>query len=134
MILQRSHLVIGALFLAIFLLTGVYMFVNFPDLYQGREEVRMMFRATHIYILMAALINILCGTSNVGQCRASFAWLSSVASVLIMLAPVLFVTGFAIEPTEYRLDRPVSFWGVVALLTGVLLRAILCSRWLAVEK
>jgi hypothetical protein len=126
----KSHLIIGTIFIGLFLLTGGYMNLNFPELYGGREEVRMMFRSTHIYILMSALINLMAGNYLTASLNTSFLPLKKLASLLILASPILFFFGFIYEPPEYLIERPFSYWGVISLFVGVLLHTILNIKWL----
>lgn len=106
------------------------MMFNFPELYVGREEIRMMFRATHIYILMSALVNLMTGNYLRNNSVKSFVKFRRLASSLILVAPFLFFVAFIVEPPSYLIERPISFWGVVALLAGVLLHSLLNLKWL----
>lgn len=124
-LLSTSHIVIGFLFFFLFLLTGGYMLVGFPALYDGREEIRMMFRATHTYILMSALVNLMAGNYLLHVSTPRFPSLQCFASVLILSSPVLLLAAFFYEPPGYLTERPVSFWGVVSLLVGVMLHTLL---------
>lgn len=125
---RMLHLFVGAAFLLVFLATGYYMSQNFPSLYQGREEIRMMYRATHIYILFAAATNLLAA-----HALNSFSnWLSRVqamASLLLLIAPFLVFMGYIVEPPAYMIERPFSFWGVVSLFLGVVLISLLNLPW-----
>ncbi len=124
-LLWISHFTVGVLFLVLFLLTGGYMFTNFPELYAGREEVRMMFRSTHIYILMSALINLMVGNYLLNSANIDFLKLKRLASLFILVAPILLFVAFVYEPPEYLIDRPISFWDVISLFVGVLLHTVL---------
>ena len=126
--IRMLHLVVGTAFLFIFLATGYYMSQNFPNLYQGREEIRMMYRATHIYILFAAATNLL-----VAHALNPFSnWLSKVqvvASLLLLVAPFLVFWGYIVEPPAYMVERPISFWGIVSLFFGIVLISLLNLPW-----
>lgn len=37
------------------------MRASFPDLYAGNEAVRYMYRANHIYLLFASVLNLVMG-------------------------------------------------------------------------
>lgn len=123
------HLFIGLFFLLVFLGTGVYMSTNFPELYGNSEEIRMMYRSTHIYILMSSLVNIAianyCISPSVNKLGI---WFSKFASFLIMITPLIFFTAFVTEPPSYLVDRPFSFYGVLFLLIGVLLHTLINWR------
>ncbi len=117
----KSHFIVGIGFFTIFLVTGVYMIYSFPELYNERQEVRMMYRATHIYILMSALINLISGSYLNETKHLNLLVLRKLASLLILVAPLLFLFAFFYEPPEYLIARPVSFWAVLSLVTGVIL-------------
>ena len=125
----KVHYLTGIAFFALFLLTGAYMLFNFPELYAGREEVRMMYRATHIYILMSALINLMAGSYLVNLKSTNFQSLRKISSLLILVTPILFFIAFIYEPADYLIERPISFWGVVFLVAGVLLHSLLNIKW-----
>ena len=121
----KLHYAVGIIFGVVFLLTGVYMLVNFPELYDGREEIRMMFRATHIYILFSVLVNLMTANYCVGKGVSRYPLLSGLASWLILITPIVFFIAFMFEPPAYLIDRPISFWGVVSLVAGVVLHSLL---------
>ena len=126
---KYTHSVVGTIFLIMFIATGFYMFFNFPDLYEGREEIRMMYRATHIYILFAAVTNLLVG-QNLESYLNSLAIIQALASSLILASPFLVFLGFLFESPSYLIDRPYSYWGIVFLFTGTVVILILRLPWL----
>ena len=130
--LKLAHLSVGLVFLALFLATGVYMLVSFPELYKDREEIRMMYRATHIYLLMSSLINLAIANHSFGSQSFYCNWLRRVASVSIIIAPPVFFIAFIVEPQSYLVDRPFSVWGVLLLLFCVLLHTVI--NWRAFTK
>ena len=137
--LQKLHYCVGIIFFIVFLLTGAYMLLNFPELYVGREEVRMMFRATHLYLLFSALINLVVGNAllakdNESDSSRRFLPLWYVASLLILIAPGLFLVGFIVEPPSNLIERPVSFWGVISLLVGVMMQSLLTFQHMLQNK
>ena len=88
----------------------------------------MMFRATHIYILMSVLVNLMTGhylkARSVETIGKAHWW----ASFLILITPALFVLAFAIEPISYLIDRPISFWAVIILFSGVVIHTLLETK------
>ena len=126
----KAHYLTGIAFFALFLLTGAYMLFNFPELYADREEIRMMYRATHIYILMSALINLMAGSYLLNLKSTNFQSLRKISSLLILVTPILFFIAFIYEPAGYLIERPISFWGVVLLVAGVILHSLLNIKWL----
>jgi len=128
--LIKAHYIIGIVFLSVFLLTGVYMHFSFPELYNGREEVRMMYRATHIYILVGSLVNLMAGNYLTHYAHVRFKKLTRLASILSLITPPMFFVAFIVEPADYLIGRPVSFWAVVFLFGGVMLHTLVNIEWL----
>src|SRR5258708_21131167 len=55
------HLIIGLSLFVIFLITGKYMRVDFPDKEIIPQDLRLLMRSRHIYILFSALIHLALG-------------------------------------------------------------------------
>ncbi len=122
--MRALHTAVGLVFLLLFLLTGAYMLINFPELYGKREEVRMMYRATHIYLLMSALLNLMASAQyGVLISQSKLTKLRVIASLAILLAPVLLLIAFFVEPSSYRKDRPFSFIAIVILFAGTFIHS-----------
>ena len=122
--LNQIHIALSITFILVFLGTGVYMLSGFPELYRGREEIRMMYRATHIYILFAALVNLLVGQA-IGEQEHRSKYLQWLASALLILTPFMLTAAFFIEPSGYLIERPISFFAVIFLFAGSLLTSLL---------
>ncbi len=122
--MRRLHQITGILVVVIFLLTGQYMDVYYPDKGAITEGMRMMLRSRHIYILLAGLINIGIG--------AYFSWhqerwrkvLQAVASTLILMATVFSVSAFFYEPPLAGLQRTFTLPSLIGLLAGALLHLL----------
>jgi hypothetical protein len=128
--LKKIHLITGYVFFGLFLGTGAYMLFNFPDLYKGQEEVRMMYRSTHIYLLLAALLNIQAAGSLPPVNRTVPKLAFSVASILLIISPIILFLAFIYEPPSYLIDRPFSFFGILFLVVSVILGNLSRAKWL----
>ena len=129
--MKTLHNVVGFGGLLVFLVTGLYMKTQFPALYDGNEASRMMFRASHIYLLLAALLNIVVANQSLPQLRQSLHIVWTLASLLLVAAPMLFCIGFFYESPSYNIGRPFTVWAVWGMLVGVLLQSLLryvCGR------
>jgi hypothetical protein len=122
--MKRLHLWVGAVALFVFLLTGQYM-----DYLEVRtnalgETARVMFRSRHIYLLLAALVNLGVGSyfsvREPGWRRRS----QLLGSALVVAAPALMLAAFFAEPGEPGLKRHFTLPAVVILSTGTLLHAL----------
>jgi len=89
----------------------------------------MMFRATHIYILMSALINLMTWNYLRHYAIRNYVKVRALASILILMAPFLFLAAFIVEPPTYQIERAITISGVVVLLTGVLLHSLFNLKW-----
>ncbi len=118
--LNLIHRRYGIAVVGVFLLTGVYMWAGFPELYGANEAIRFMFRANHIYILLAGLLNIGLGTYlSLSEQR----WrrnLQVAGSFFILVAPAILVIAFFYDPPRANPDRLITKAGIVSLLVGTL--------------
>jgi len=96
------------------------MATHFPTAYEHNEAVRYMYRANHVYVLLASLINVAIGI----YCRGSRpGWRGIVArtgSALALAAPLVLLYAFFAEPPHGVPERPVTLIGIAMLLAGVL--------------
>jgi hypothetical protein len=124
--IARVHRWVGALGVAVFLGTGLYLRTHFPQLHGGDDAIRYQFRANHVYILLTALANALVGLHLVAQ-EAIRSWRAQVqrfGSLLLVLSPPLAVIAFAVEPPHASPERPLTLAAIVALLLGTGLHAL----------
>jgi Na+-driven multidrug efflux pump len=119
--IQRLHFGIGILTLLVFFASGLYMQLQFPGLYADNEIVRYQYRANHIYLLAAALINIVLGAYLQASKRRWRHYTQSLGRLLLLAAPVWLVCAFLLEPPQASPERILTFWGIVSMLAGTLL-------------
>jgi hypothetical protein len=115
--MRRLHLVAGVVALAIFLATGVYMKMHVRNL---DTATRLLLRSSHIHLLFAALLNLALGLHDEPVQRVWRVWLRRAGSVLVLMAPVLFVLAFCREPWLTGLKRPFTVPGVFSSFAGVI--------------
>jgi hypothetical protein len=114
--LRAFHLWLGWGTFAIFLGTGVYMAREFPEAYRSREAIRYLFRANHVYILFAALLNLTLGSRPIETGERSK--LQTAASALVAAAVPLLVAAFFVEPPTGSPARPLTLFGIVSAALG----------------
>ena len=119
--IKQCHLVVGVLTVLVFLATGRYMRIGFPELYEGNEVLRYLYRANHIYILCAGLLNLVLGVYVTMSERAWVQRSQVLGSLLILIAPVLLIAAFFVETTEALPSRPLTALGLQGLFGGSLL-------------
>jgi hypothetical protein len=128
------HKVAGVLTVLIFLGTGAYMRFNSPALFESDPAVRMMFRSTHIYILLAGLLNIGIGAYVVLSPRRWRRILQFIGSGFVLIAPVLLIFAFFYEPSSRSVERPLTLPAMLLLLTGTLSHLLSTARGEIVDR
>lgn len=121
--MRRLHLVVGLVGVVTFLLTGQYMDRVHDHLHGMEPTPRLLFRSTHIYLLLASLINLSLGL-YLTPSRGWRTWLRHTGSVLVLVGPVLLIIGFFVEPWLTELARPYSRPALYGALAGMLLHAV----------
>lgn len=116
--LKRLHRWTGLVTVVVFLLTGLYMRWQFPGLYDGNETIRYLFRANHIYLLMAGLLNVGLGLYFVAYPASWRRTLQRAGSALLLAAPVILLAAFFLEPPQAMPERPITAAGLFASLIG----------------
>jgi hypothetical protein len=122
--MKRFHLIFGLLLFVAFLLTGQYMDRFHHHLEGMSDGPRMLYRSRHIYILLAAMLNLGLGTYWSYHADRIRRALQLVGSLLITIASVLFVYAFFQEPTLTNLYTPYSRKGIFMLVGGTLLHLL----------
>jgi hypothetical protein len=126
--ISRAHRLIGIIALACFLGTGIYMRVRFPGLYEGREAIRFLFRANHIYLAMAAALNLALGLPPASRVEGGRRLIQAAASGLVLVSPAVLLGAFFIDPPEPDSGRMLTRVGVVMAIVGVVLRLLATPR------
>ncbi len=118
------HLAVGATTVIVFLATGLYMRAHFPASYESDETIRYLHRANHVYILYSGLLNLAFGTYLATAAKGWRRGLQASGSGLLLLAPVLLIWAFFVEPAVAIPDRPRTTLGTVCALSGTLLHSV----------
>lgn len=117
--MKRLHFITGIATVLVFFGTGLYMNLNFPDLYRENETIRYMFRANHVYLLFSGLMNLLLGLSGAVAIVRWKILFQSAGSWIILVSPFLFLAAFVLEPPQASPVRPITLVAVFLSLLGV---------------
>ncbi len=86
--------------------------------------MHMMFRATHIYILLLALMNLL-AAAHWRPRQASWRHRTqTIGSLCILLAPAIVTASFFLEPAPQRFNRPLCLLAIVLAFVGTCLHTM----------
>ena len=119
--MHRAHQIIGWLFVAVFLVTGLYLRFFAADVIARGEHVRYSLRANHVYILMAALVNLALAIGpSVASAPRRRAMVGRLGHALALAAPPILLVSFLIEaPHPQPYLRPLTTIGAMCLAIGV---------------
>lgn len=128
--IRRTHLIVGLAGVAAFLGTGLYMDRVHGHLHGYDDTVRMLYRSTHIYLLLSASINVMTGLYLRPAESTSRRLLQGLGSVALLVGPPLFLAAFCVEPYLSDLARPWSRIAIYLTLAGVVLHLLSAvTRW-----
>jgi len=127
-VMARSHLLAGGLTLVAFLISGAYMGAHDPPVASLEPGLHVMFTSRHIYILAAALMNLLLGAYLRPTSTRAARAVQWVGSLLLLLAAGLLLAAFVVEPVAGRYRTAVSAFGLYSLFAGSLLHVAVALR------
>jgi hypothetical protein len=123
--MRRIHLMFGLLGVVLFVLTGQVMARHAPPVRRMDAELRLMYVSRHIYLLGAALVNLMTGLYLQRATRRWQRALQFTGSALLLASPLLLGTAFFVEPPLGLGGRSwLSRQGLFTLLGGALLHAL----------
>lgn len=118
--LARAHSLTGWLGFLGFLASGIFLARGRPAIYDGSDLVRALFRANHIYLLCASLLNLL--AARVGSVRSELRTrLRTLGSLVLMGVVPLLGFCFVVEPPHGFAGRRLTIVALSLLLVGSLL-------------
>jgi hypothetical protein len=130
--MRRLHLAMGVLALVGFVLSGQYMDRVHAHLVGMPDGPRLLYRSAHIYLLFAALLNLLLGAYLRLAPQRGARLLQQVASLTLLALPALFAVAFFREPALEGLERPWArpaiYLGLAAVLAHVLAQGMASGR------
>ena len=127
--MSYAHLIFGIVMFIVFVTTGRYMRVDFPDKDLITPELRLLMRSRHIYILFGALIHLVLGVYL--QIRPQ-RWRQSLqyfGSFLLVVSSGLLLWAFIVETYELQHFSDISRNGIILSLAGVGFHLIGGIRW-----
>ena len=116
--MKKLHLIFGMFALVVFLLTGQFMHRYYNHMVGVSDGTRLLYRARHIFILLAALLNLGIGIYFSQRQEKWRRILQGLGSALIVTGSVLFMAGFFYEPKLENLYTPLSHWGTYTVVAG----------------
>src|SRR5436190_8084375 len=122
--MKKVHLIFGVCVIVIFLLTGQYMDKYYHHMIGMPDAPRLLYRTRHIFILLAGLLNLVMGAYFTYRIQTWRRAIQLLGSLLIFVAPFLFLIAFFYEPQLGTLRTPLSHWGTYTITGGALLHVV----------
>ena len=116
----RAHLIFGLIVFVVFLVTGKFMRVDFPDKETIPQDLRMLMRSRHIYILLAGLLHVLLGIYLRIQPQAWRKSLQIFGSTLLFAGTATLVWAFVYETYRAKTFSEASRAGLYLTLAGTI--------------
>lgn len=115
------HLIFGIAVFIIFLITGKFMRVDFPDKDVIPQDFRLLMRSRHIYILLSALLHILLGLYFQTSAKTWRKVLQIFGSLLLFAGTITLVCAFFYETYTAHSFSEASRSGLYLTLAGTLI-------------
>lgn len=113
------HLVFGIVLFVIFVVTGQYMRADFPDKDIIPQDLRLLMRSRHIYILFSALIHLALGVYLTIRPQTWRRILQFGGSAVLVLSSAMLVWAFVVETYQTQQFSDLSRNGIFAALWGI---------------
>lgn len=118
------HILTGTVILIGFAISGQYMAFGLELPNQEFDAQRMMYRASHMYLLFVGAINVVVGCYWHHFNHKVSKSLQNAASFCLILAQPVLVYAFWVEPEAMDIERLITVAGCVLVLVGVVLNLI----------
>ena len=122
--MSYTHLIFGIILFVVFLITGKFMRVDFPDKEIIPQDLRLLMRSRHIYILLSSLIHIVLGVYLQVHAQIWRKFVQILGSILLFAGSILFVWAFIYETYTTAHFSDISRYGLYTTLAGTVLHLI----------
>ncbi len=128
--LRKAHLLAGVAGLIVFVLQGQYMDLFHQHLAAMPDGPRMLYRSSHIYLLLVSVLNVVLGVYLREGSPLVHRWIQITISSVVLLSPIGLLAGFFLEPGMDELLRPYTRPVLYGLFgSGVLLSVLAIAGW-----
>lgn len=122
--LRSAHGVLGGLALLAFVLSGQFMHWFLHHLHGMAWAPRLLYRSAHLYLLWAALLNVLLALHWTPALAGWRQRLQRLGSALILLSPILLAVSFVQDASQQDWLRPWGRWGIYSAFLGVMFQVL----------
>ena len=113
------HLIFGLAMFVVFVTTGNYMRADFPDKDAIPQDLRLLMRSRHIYILFNALIHLALGVYLTNRPQTWRRTMQYLGSFVLTISAALLLWAFIVETYQLQHFSDLSRYGIYTSLAGV---------------
>ncbi|MBT8102764.1 MAG: hypothetical protein KJO95_07320 [Gammaproteobacteria bacterium] len=113
--LRKTHLWVGVIGLIVFVVQGQYMDLVLGHLAHMADAPRMLYRSSHIYLLLVSVLNVALGLYMKSDDPVLHPRIQALVSAIVLMAPIGLLAGFFLEPAMQDLARPYTRPALYAL-------------------
>ena len=113
------HLTVGVLLFVAFCITGRMMRLDFPDKNAIPQELRILMRSRHIYILFNSLIWLVLGVYFRANPQVVRRALQYAGSIFLLISAGFLIAGWYVESYDLAHFSDISREGIYLSLAGV---------------
>ncbi len=117
--IKLLHNLTGVISFIIFIASGVYMLTRFPGIDESNEVIKYLYKANHIYLLLASMLNMILGGYFLLNYKQIDKIFQIIGSALIVLATLMLDFAFFHEPGNLAGGRPITASAIVMIFFGV---------------
>lgn len=118
------HLIFGLIIFVVFVTTGRFMRVDFPDKDLIPQDLRILMRSRHIYILFSALIHLALGVYMTLRPRLLQKLVQMSGSVVLTISTILLIWAWYVETYHTGHFSNLSREGIYLSLAAIVLHVI----------
>lgn len=118
--IKLLHNLTGAISFIVFLASGLYMMTKFPIIDKSNDVIKYMYKANHIYLLLASLLNMILGGYFSLNDKKADKIFQIIGSVLIISSTLMLIFAFFHEPGDLAAGRSITVPAIVMIFFGVI--------------
>ena len=118
--IKLLHNLTAGISFIVFLASGLYMMTNFPGIDKSNEVIKYVYKASHIYLLLASLLNMILGGYFESNNKRVDKIFQVIGSVLIISSTLMLIFAFFHEPGNLAAGRQITVTAIVLIFFGSL--------------
>tara|TARA_B100000315_G_scaffold28481_1_gene24287 strand:- start:23760 stop:24176 length:417 start_codon:yes stop_codon:yes gene_type:complete len=122
--IKLLHNLTGAISFIVFLGSGLYMMTKFPGIDKSNEVIKYVYKASHIYLLLASLLNMILGGYFLSNNKRVDKIFQVIGSVLIISSTLMLIFAFFHEPGNPAVGRQITVPAIILIFFGALFHSL----------